>query len=35
MAAITNRKTVISIKKDQDQREPAGRLRAGGMVVAV
>src|SRR5579859_704993 len=31
MAASTKRKTQISIKKDQDQREPAGRLRAGGI----
>src|SRR5271163_4564631 len=35
MAAITNRKTAISIKKDQDHREPAGRFRAGGLAVAV
>jgi hypothetical protein len=35
MADITNRKTPISIRKDQDQRDPAGRLRAGGMVVEV
>src|SRR5690242_12949594 len=31
MAANTKRKTQISIKKDQDQREPAGRLMAGGI----
>src|SRR5215469_17949295 len=30
MAANTNRKTARSIRKDQAQREPAGRLAAGG-----
>jgi hypothetical protein len=31
MPARTKRKTVLSIRKDQDQREPAGRRIAGGM----
>src|SRR5579863_8906849 len=30
MAASTERKTKISIRKDHDQREPAGRRIAGG-----
>src|ERR1700721_2447020 len=30
MAASTKRKTEISIRKDHDQREPAGRRMAGG-----
>src|SRR5580658_37284 len=35
MPARTKRKTAISIKKDQDQREPAGRRMAGGTGLAV
>src|SRR5580658_4676579 len=30
MAASTERKTKISMRKDHDQREPAGRRMAGG-----
>src|SRR5580704_2868737 len=35
MAARTKRKTAISIRKDQDQREPAGRRIAGGTGLAL
>src|SRR5580698_886370 len=35
MAARTKRKTAKSIKKDHDQREPAGRRMAGGTGVAL
>ena len=35
MAAITKRKTAKSTRKDQDQREPAGRRMAGGTGLAL
>src|SRR5271169_4857849 len=35
MAATTKRKTEKSIRNDHDQREPAGRRRAGGTGLAL